>query len=193
MNIRVSQILAMIRKLEEELEVELARGRVEFCYKIDNGKVEFEQQILKYHKRIRRHWLPYVLDARPAVLLTAPIIYALILPFALLDLSVSVYQFICFRVYGVASVCRSDHLAFDRGQLAYLNWFERFNCRFCSYANGVVSYVREVAARTEQYWCPIKHARAYPRGARALPCLRGLRGRRRVRSGTHQAAPTAAG
>jgi hypothetical protein len=30
---------------------------------------------------------------------------------------------------------------------------------FCSYANGLIAYVREVAARTEQYWCPIRHAR----------------------------------
>jgi hypothetical protein len=37
--------------------------------------------------------------------------------------------------------------------------FERFNCSFCSYGNGVISYVREVAGRTEQYWCPIKHSR----------------------------------
>lgn len=28
-----------------------------------------------------------------------------------------------------------------------------------SYGNGVVAYAREIAARTEQYWCPIKHAR----------------------------------
>ena len=25
--------------------------------------------------------------------------------------------------------------------------------------SGLVAYVREVAGRTEQYWCPIKHAR----------------------------------
>jgi hypothetical protein len=30
---------------------------------------------------------------------------------------------------------------------------------YCGYANGVFAYVREVAARTEQYWCPIRHAR----------------------------------
>ena len=30
---------------------------------------------------------------------------------------------------------------------------------FCSYFNGVIAYVHEVAARTEQYWCPVKHAR----------------------------------
>jgi hypothetical protein len=29
----------------------------------------------------------------------------------------------------------------------------------CGYANGVFAHVREVASRTEQYWCPIKHAR----------------------------------
>jgi hypothetical protein len=32
------------------------------------------------------------------------------------------------------------------------------NCHYCAYANGIFAYVTEVAARTEQYWCPIKHA-----------------------------------
>ena len=26
-------------------------------------------------------------------------------------------------------------------------------------ANGVLTYTREIAARTETYWCPIKHSR----------------------------------
>ena len=30
---------------------------------------------------------------------------------------------------------------------------------YCGYFNGLISYVQEIAARTEQYWCPIKHAR----------------------------------
>ena len=50
---------------------------------------------------------------------------------------------------------------------AYLNALEKLNCAYCSYANGLIAYVREIAARTEQYWCPIKHARrvvgAHPR------------------------------
>lgn len=33
------------------------------------------------------------------------------------------------------------------------------NCVYCGYANGVLAYVREIAARTEQYWCPIRHAK----------------------------------
>jgi hypothetical protein len=48
----------------------------------------------------------------------------------------------------------------DRRRLAYLNGIERVNCTYCSYANGLFAYVSEVAARTEQYWCPIRHARA---------------------------------
>lgn len=26
------------------------------------------------------------------------------------------------------------------------------------YTNGLIAYAREILARTEQYWCPIKHA-----------------------------------
>ena len=29
---------------------------------------------------------------------------------------------------------------------------------YCGYGNGLMSYVKEIIARTEQYWCPIKHA-----------------------------------
>ena len=47
----------------------------------------------------------------------------------------------------------------DRFHLRYLNLFERFPCAYCEYANGLLAYAVEVAARTEQYFCPIKHAR----------------------------------
>ena len=85
-------------------------------------------------------------------------IYSLIIPLALMDIWASAYQAVCFRAYRLPRVRRSDYLAFDREALAYLNWIERLNCWFCAYANGVAAYVREIASRTEQYWCPIKHA-----------------------------------
>jgi hypothetical protein len=72
---------------------------------------------------------------------------------------VALYQAVCFPVYGIPQVRRRDYLVFDRGQLAYLNAIEKLNCAYCSYANGLLALVREVAARTEEYWCPIKHAR----------------------------------
>lgn len=45
----------------------------------------------------------------------------------------------------------------DRQRLGYRNALEKMYCMYCGYANGLIAYVREVAARTEQYWCPIKH------------------------------------
>jgi hypothetical protein len=56
-------------------------------------------------------------------------------------------------------VNRSAYIVIDRYKLKHLNSLERFNCIYCGYGNGVLNYAAEVAARTEQYWCPIKHAR----------------------------------
>jgi hypothetical protein len=56
-------------------------------------------------------------------------------------------------------VRRSDYLVFDRHHLSYLNGLEKLNCAYCSYANGLLAYAREIAGRTELHWCPIKHAR----------------------------------
>ena len=59
----------------------------------------------------------------------------------------------------VRRVRRADYVALDRHKLSYLNAIEKLNCLYCGYANGVIAYAREIASRTEQYWCPIKHAR----------------------------------
>lgn len=93
----------------------------------------------------------------PLVAFTSPVIYSLIIPFALADLWVSLYQAICFPVYGIARVKRGDYHKVDRAKLPYLNGLEKLNCLYCSYVNGVIAFAREVAARSEQYWCPIKH------------------------------------
>ena len=101
----------------------------------------------------------YLAGADAATALSAPIIYSLLLAFAMLDLWVTLYQAICFRAWRVKRVRRRDFFAIDRHRLPYLNGLEKVNCLYCSYANGVIAYVREIAARTEQYWCPIRHAR----------------------------------
>jgi hypothetical protein len=89
---------------------------------------------------------------------TAPVIYSLIVPLILVDIWVGLYQSVYFRAYGIAKVRRADYIVFDRQHLACLNWIEAMNCLFCAYANGLVGYVRKISSRTEQYWCPIKHA-----------------------------------
>jgi len=89
----------------------------------------------------------------------APVIYAMIVPFVILDITITIYQWICFPVYGIEKVKRGDYFIFDRYHLAYLNILEAINCAYCSYGNGLMAYASEIAGRTEQYWCPIKHAR----------------------------------
>lgn len=99
----------------------------------------------------------YLAGVRLPVLLTAPLIYLCVIPFILLDVSVAIYQAVCFPLSGIPKVRRRNYLIFDRGRLPYLNAIEKLGCVYCSYANGLLSYVAEVAARTEQHFCPIKH------------------------------------
>jgi len=101
----------------------------------------------------------YLAGARPAVVITAALLYACLLPLVALDLCISVYQAVCFPIYKIPKVARGDFFIFDRGTLPYLNVLERLHCVYCSYANGLLCYVREIAGRTEQHWCPIKHGR----------------------------------
>lgn len=109
--------------------------------------------------RKRRSSWRTIREAGAFSLLSAPLIYSLVFPLAVLDAWIRIYEAVCFPVYGIAKVPRRRYFIFDRGRLPYLNAVERLGCLYCSYANGVISYAREAAARTEQYFCPIKHGR----------------------------------
>jgi len=159
MKSQVMVLIEQIRDLEGQLESEFAKRRAELRFGLERGKVVFEEEILRRHKALRIGLTRYVLRARPLTLLTAPVIYSLIIPLVILDLFVTAYQAICFPVYGIAKVRRADFMIFDRHHLAYLNALQKLNCAYCSYATGLIGYTREIAGRTEQYWCPIKHAR----------------------------------
>ena len=95
-------------------------------------------------------------------LLSTPIIYSIAIPLLLLDAWVTLYQWLCFPAYRIALVRRREYFAIDRHRLPYLKAIEKLHCFYCSYATGVLSYVLEIAARTEQYWCPIRHQQAPP-------------------------------
>ncbi len=103
--------------------------------------------------------LLYIVRGRWRYGLTAPIIYAMIVPGLIMDLCVTIYQWSCFPIYGIPLVKRKEYIAIDRHKLPYLNILQKLNCVYCGYFNGLVAYVQEVAARTEQFWCPIRHAR----------------------------------
>ncbi len=159
MNAKIRELLARSRQIEEDIEQELRQRRTALHADFENRRIRFEQEVLAQQRRFRTGLLAYVLGADWRHAATAPIIYALIVPLLVLDLFLVIYQSTCFPLYGIASVRRRDYLVFDRAHLGYLNLLEKINCAYCSYATGLAAYLREVVGRTEQYWCPIKHAR----------------------------------
>lgn len=156
---------ADIEKLEEEIKSHF--------YELRKGEVWFSEEIKREHQKLKVSLGRYILHSRILAILTAPFIYGCIVPFALLDLFVSTYQAVCFPVYGIPKARRGDYMAIDRNKLRYLNALEGLNCMYCSYANGLLGYVVEIAGRTEQHWCPIRHARrirnAHDRYSHFLP------------------------
>lgn len=155
MKSRIDELLARIAALQDELEGEYRNTREEWARK----KAELADEFARQQRRYKTGLFRFLIRSRLLVILSAPVIYAGWVPFLLMDLFVSVYQAICFPIYRIPRVRRADYIVFDRADLPYLNLIEKFNCFYCSYGNGVAAYTREVAARTEQYWCPIKHAR----------------------------------
>jgi hypothetical protein len=152
---QIEDLLGRIRALQEEIEGEYRKAIEEFELK----RVRLAGELQRQQRRYKVGLFRFLRRSRMLVVLTSPVIYFGWVPFLLMDLFVTVYQSICFPIYRIPKVRRSDFLVFDREDLPYLNIIEKFNCFYCSYGNGVAAYTREVAARTEQYWCPIKHAR----------------------------------
>jgi hypothetical protein len=159
MTTQLDMLMEKLREVQSEIEVELAKRREELRFHFENRRIVFEEEMLRVQRAIKTGLARYIRDANPWIMLSAPVIYSLIVPIALVDLWVMAYQAICFPIYKIPKVRRRDYLVFDRHHLAYLNTLEKINCAYCSYANGAVAFVREVASRTEVYWCPIKHAR----------------------------------
>lgn len=159
MNDRIRHIMAQITVLENELQTALYEQQKRLLYEIRGRRVRFENSIREAHLRLRTGWVMWMRDVRLRDLLTAPIIYGMLVPLLLFDACVTFYQLTCFPVYGIQKVKRADYIVYDQQFLAYLNIFEKAHCLYCSYANGMIAYAREITARTEQYFCPIKHAR----------------------------------
>lgn len=154
----IDDLLGRLRDLEEEFEQKIAESRADFRYRFDRKRVVFEDAVKAQHKEFKVGLIKFLRDSPLSTLITAPVIYSLVLPLALLDLWASLYQAICFPRWRLPRVRRGDYIVLDRRHLSYLNAVEKLNCIYCGYGNGVIAYVREIASVTEQYWCPIKHA-----------------------------------
>lgn len=156
---KLDDLLGKLKKVEQELVEELQKQQDIFAYEIHKKKVSFDKAAIEKQRALLVNLWRYLAGAPVRHLLTIPIIWACLIPTLFFDLFISLYHATCFPLYGIQKVKREDYIVFDRHYLEYLNFFEKLNCFYCSYFNGLVAYVQEIAARTELYWCPIKHAR----------------------------------
>ncbi|MFA7399892.1 MAG: hypothetical protein WCZ98_05380 [Sideroxydans sp.] len=159
MNNRIRQIIEQMSQLENELNAALEEQQSRLRYSVDGKRVVFEQALKEAHQRVKLGVFRWFLTVRPQNYLTMPVIYGASIALVLFDLSVSLYQALCFPIYGIPKAKRGDYIVYDHQHLAYLNIIEKAHCLYCSYAVGMVAYTQEIIARTEQYFCPIKHAR----------------------------------
>ncbi|WP_310439637.1 hypothetical protein [Sulfuricurvum sp.] len=151
---KIDVLVAKIKALESELELELQQEYEKFTCEITKKR----EEILASYRHDREGLLRYLATTPILHLLSVPIIWSVLIPALILDAFVSVYQWVCFPIYKIAKVKRRDYIIIDRHRLGYLNAIEKLNCLYCSYFNGLMGYISEIAGRTEQYWCPIRHA-----------------------------------
>jgi len=159
MNDRIQNLLNQMAALEDELRTVIAEQQTSVFFQIKGKRIEFERSIKQAHKRLKKGFFRWLVTNRPQNLITGPIIYGMIIPLLILDLFVSFYQAACFPIYKIAKVRRADYIVLDRQHLEYLNFIEKFHCTYCAYGAGLIAFMCEIVARTEQYFCPIKHAR----------------------------------
>jgi hypothetical protein len=157
-NTTIQSLIDQFSQIKQKLEINVEEKRVQFNYQFDKNKVSFEKTLHNAHKQLKTGALRYLASANPLFIVSAPIIYAMIVPLVLLDIFAFLYQYVCFSIYKIKKIKRSDYIVIDRHKLGYLNIFQKINCVYCGYANGLLSYVSELASLTEKFWCPIKHA-----------------------------------
>src|SRR4051812_29736840 len=135
--------------LADKIRERLAEYRRDFLSGIEaqqqalRGKLGESREIPPLHLlwiKAQHFIRAYKIDAA----ITSPFIYSLIIPIAMLDLFMTVYQHVCFRVYRIPRVCRGDYIVMDRAKLAYLSPLQKVDCIYCEYANGVLGYAHEI-------------------------------------------------
>ena len=158
MNDRIRTLVQEIHEREEQLKEALYEQRTRAIFRIEGRVIRFEDKALAAHRKLKVGVFRWFRSSMVRNTASAPFIYAMIFPLLFLDLVLSVYHAVSFRLYRVPLVDRSKFIRIDRHHLGYLNSIEKLHCIYCGYANGLLAYAREITARTELYWCPIKHA-----------------------------------
>ncbi len=116
MSKRATQIADEIRTLEQELRQEIQRIRID-SFEITEKAIHFKDEVVIRHRTQALSVLTYLRRAKMKHIVCLPIIWSCLLPAIVMDALVSLYQMLCFLLFGVLKVKRSDHVVFDRRNL----------------------------------------------------------------------------
>lgn len=88
------------------------------------------------------------------------VIYTMILPVVILDIAITVYQTVYFSIMGIPKIKKKEYIRMERWDLKKLTLWQKINCVYCEYANGVLAWAKAVGNQTEVYSCAIRHRHA---------------------------------
>ena len=127
MSDNIDRLTTQIKLLQGELEAEFAIRRAKLRYTLQGKRAVFEEEILRAHRELRVGLARYVFNANLMTVVTAPVIYAMIVPFVILDITITLYQWICFPVYGLDDFIHGRDVRQDRRSFFGRNGY-RDNC-----------------------------------------------------------------
>jgi len=109
---QIEVLLDKMRDLEDELVDELQKQQEQFSYEILKRRVYFEEKVIIRHKEYAKQLFNYIADAKLKHILSVPFIWICIVPVALMDITISLYQAICFSYlrYSQSKTTRLYHI-----------------------------------------------------------------------------------
>ena len=159
MNDRIKELIEEIETMKKKLGEEIVKEEENIHYRTYNGYIQFEKEMFDRQKENMMHLWDWFREIPLIQLLSAPVVYMMIVPAVVLDIMLFIYTNVVSRVFNIEFGKRDEYVVFDRQYLGYLNVVEKLNCLYCSYFNGLMQYASSIAGRTELYFCPIKHAK----------------------------------
>ena len=108
-NSAIQDLIDQFNQIKKNLEMDVESKRKQFDYQFNKKRIIFEKVLLKAHKKLKTGSLRYLFNANLLTIITAPLIYMLIVPLLLLDLFVSLYQAICFCPIKHARKVKNPH------------------------------------------------------------------------------------
>jgi hypothetical protein len=121
MTSQLAVLMEKMRSVEAEIEAELAKRQEALRFRFESDRIVFEEEAQRIHRAIKTRISRYLLDANPLIVLTAPVIYSVLIPILLLDIFVIAYEAICFN--RLMTGRRRAHLLQERFDLAQRRGF----------------------------------------------------------------------